>query len=457
MKKEKKEVLEGYFKKKGSKFSFWKKVYCTFNVGEKLLQTFKNEKDQKAGKVLKEIHITPEINIIVLSQEHPPQIIFQLPKSKKMVISNPDSDVITEWGRYLTNENEEDEMSMDMFNILSTIGRGSYGKVMLCENKETHELYAIKSIHKNRLVQTNKVYTVVRERVILSKTKHPFIVSLCFAFQTPTKFYIGLEYVPGGDLFHLMSSDQDLPFLQMRLYIAEIALAIDYLHQNKIIYRDLKPENVLIGLDGHLKLTDFGLAKDLEEDSKQTTTTLCGTPEYVPPEMIRKHEYGPEIDWWALGIIAYEIIFREVPFTVENNNISALYDLILNTEPDYPQCHKVILSFLKGLLQKDPKKRFTFSDIKMHSFWKDFDWDKCYNKEYQPFYIPQINNIKKPDNFDPVFTKEIAQESIATPVSDTFKGFSFAGIDNIPENEEDSKIVYDNPDSATFAPTEMKF
>jgi serine/threonine protein kinase len=198
---------------------------------------------------------------------------------------------------------------MDEFDSISVIGRGNYGKVMLCQSKFTRERFAIKTVRKAVLLKSQKVHTVIRERQILEQVTSPFIVRLCFAFQTPSKFYLGLEYVPGGDLFHRLT-DRTNPITpaDARLYIAEIALALDYVHEAGVLYRDLKPENVLVCRDGHLKLTDFGLAKQM--NAEEETATFCGTPEYVAPEMIRKENYSYAIDWWALGVLAFELVFR---------------------------------------------------------------------------------------------------------------------------------------------------
>ena len=157
------------------------------------------------------------------------------------------------------------------------IVKGYYGKVMLCKEKKTHKIYAVKTVHKERLIKSGKIHTIFAERNVLLKVKHPFIVQIRFAFQTNTKFYLGLEYISGGELFKHLADSHKLSLDEVRLYVAEVALALDYMHSQHIVYRDLKPENILIDLDGHLKLTDFGLVKDLS--SNNTTSTFCGTAE----------------------------------------------------------------------------------------------------------------------------------------------------------------------------------
>jgi serine/threonine protein kinase len=276
-------------------------------------------------------------------------------------------------------------------------------------------------------MKSKKVQTVIRERRILEKASSPFVVSLRFAFQTPAKFYLGLEYVQGGDLFRRMSSETDrISDHDARLYIAEISLALDYLHQAGVVYRDLKPENVLICPDGHLKLTDFGLAKSI--DAEEATTTFCGTPEYVAPEMVRREHYSYPIDWWALGILAFEMLFGVSPF-VSSNRVR-LYQLILNNPPVYPSgVDPVEMDFVSKLLNKNPKARGTLETLRGHPYWKGLDLDAVARKEVAPDFVPVCRRDSPAENFDSEFTNMAAQDSMATPVrvGGEFQGFSFIG------------------------------
>jgi serine/threonine protein kinase len=322
---------------------------------------------------------------------------------------------------------------MDHFSILAVIGRGSYGKVMLCQSKATGERIAIKAIPKSTLIKCQKVHTVIRERMILEKVSSPFIVQLKVAFQTPSKFYLGLEYVAGGDLFRRMSADgQAIRFHDARLYIAELGFALDYLHRAGIIYRDLKPENVLINTDGHLKLTDFGLAKRLDVD--ETTATFCGTPEYITPEMLRQERYSYASDFWALGVLAYELLFNDHPFSAPNR--VRLYEMVLDKEPAWPRrADPVHKDFLSKLLRKDPRERATFSSLRNHAFWTGLDLDAVFRREVQPMYIPPNDTLVPGLNFEREFTQEVQRDSFAAPVGDggnfDFEGFSLPG-DSLP-------------------------
>ena len=398
----------GNLKKKTAYFGIWQSCFC--EVRDSSFIIYKNKESKN-----------PERTIPLL----PTTVAEPLPNdSKRFRVDNPgepsnlflaeSEEATMEWILSIKSQSIKDKTTtMDDFQIISVLGRGFYGKVMLVQRKGTKNLYAIKTIHKARLVQSKKVHTVFSERNVLMKVKHPFIVSLSFAFQTASKFYLGLEYAPGGELFYYMDSVGSVVLDDARLYIAEIGLAISYLHSLGIIYRDLKPENILFDADGHIKLTDFGLSKSLVDS--QETTTFCGTSEYLAPEVIMQKPYSYGIDEWALGILSYEMILGSTPFYDENKAI--MFGRIVSENPYFPPgLDERILDFISRLLTKDPKQRPAFNDLKTHPFFEGFDWDKVYNKEYRPNFIPQIKDPLNPTNFDPEFTTEMPTDSFATPV-----------------------------------------
>ena len=313
-------------------------------------------------------------------------------------------------------------LSMNDFKIISVLGRGFYGKVMLVQKIDNGELFAIKSIQKSRLKDSGKSQSVITERNIMMKAHHPFIVNLCFAFQTETKFYLGLEYAPGGELFYHMEKMQVIQIDDARLYTAEIGMALSYLHSLGIVYRDLKPENILLDAHGHIKLTDFGLSKDILKDDS-TTTTFCGTSEYIAPEVILQMPYGYSVDFWGLGILTYEMILGTTPFYDDNK--SKMFNNIVSAEPYFPpQLDRRISDFIKRLLNKNPNERATFEQLRSHPFFEGFNWKKVYNREYRPNFIPQTKDPLNPVNFDPEFTTEI--------VADSFVPATIEDVGNIP-------------------------
>ena len=353
-----------------------------------------------------------------------------------MILSFDNKKEILKWATAIRNSlTVSPILSMASFRILSTIGRGFFGKVMLVQHRTTGELFAIKSIQKKRLIETRKLHTVVAERSILLKAKHPFLVRLCFSFQTSSKFYLGLEYAAGGELYYHMEKRGKIPVEEARLYLAEIALAIDYLHSIGIIYRDLKPENILLDGDGHIKLTDFGLSKEVENNN--TTSTICGTTEYLAPEMILRQPYTYSIDWWSLGILTYEMLTEGNPFLGDNRG-KTLQNIVKAVPQFPPGMPDDAIELTKALLTKDPKLRPGFSKIKKMKFFSSLNWEDVYNKKYTPLFIPEsVGNIAA--NFDPEFTTENPVDSAVQSASCNFPDFSYTGL---PIDERNQSINF---------------
>ena len=185
--------------------------------------------------------------------------------------------------------------------IISVIGRGNTGKVYLVEYKKTSELYALKSIKKNLLIEDDQIKNIILEKNILKSLKHPFLCYLAFSFQTQEYIYFVMNYVKGGELFQHMKNFKYFEEDKVKFYAAQIGLALQYLHSNNLIYRDLKPENILMDQDGYLQIADFQMAKFLENGNK--TKSFCGTPEYLAPEILRTEEYNFMVDWWSFGVL----------------------------------------------------------------------------------------------------------------------------------------------------------
>lgn len=208
--------------------------------------------------------------------------------------------------------------SLESFKTLKVIGRGSYGKVFMVEQKTTGKIYAMKVLKKAAITDERGKERVLTERDIIMSIKHPYIVTLHYSFQTETKLFFILDFLNGGDLYtHIMNYGK-FKENRARFYTAEMVLAINHLHENGIVYRDLKPQNILIDTEGHLKLTDFGLSKaNFEQDQ---THTICGTIKYIAPETISGKSYNHTVDWWSLGIILYRMLTGKLPYPTNKNS-----------------------------------------------------------------------------------------------------------------------------------------
>lgn len=198
-------------------------------------------------------------------------------------------------------------LTIDSFELLKVIGKGSFGKVMQVRKRDTLRIYALKTIRKAHIVSRSEVTHTLAERTVLAQVNSPFIVPLKFSFQSKEKLYLVLAFVNGGELFHHLQREGKFNETRSRFYAAELLLALEHLHGFNVVYRDLKPENILLDYTGHIALCDFGLCK-LNMSASETTNTFCGTPEYLAPELLSGHGYTKCVDWWTLGVLLYEMV-----------------------------------------------------------------------------------------------------------------------------------------------------
>ena len=296
-------------------------------------------------------------------------------------------------------------ISMNDFQPLKLVGKGSFGKVILVKYFENNKIYAMKILKKEDIIKRNQVNHTKTERLILEKLNHPFIAKLKFAFQDEQKLYLVTEFMQGGELYFHLKRNSYFKEKAVKFYMSQILLAIEYLHNNGYIYRDLKPENILIDKDGNIKLTDFGLCKMLLSE-QNTTDTLCGTPEYLAPEIFKRQSYTKCVDWFSFGILLYEMICGSLPFKLKNRKIE---ESVYDTKIEYPEKMSLEARDTIGkLLEIEPEKRLGYNsseEIKNSSFFKDMDFNKVYNKEYRPPFKPKLNGDLDLKYFDINFTE----------------------------------------------------
>ncbi|XP_053238652.1 RAC-gamma serine/threonine-protein kinase isoform X1 [Podarcis raffonei] len=274
--------------------------------------------------------------------------------------------------------------TMNDFDYLKLLGKGTFGKVILVREKASGKYYAMKILKKEVIIAKDEVAHTLTESRVLKNTRHPFLTSLKYSFQTKDRLCFVMEYVNGGELFFHLSRERVFSEDRTRFYGAEIVSALDYLHSGKIVYRDLKLENLMLDKDGHIKITDFGLCKEGITDAA-TMKTFCGTPEYLAPEVLEDNDYGRAVDWWGLGVVMYEMMCGRLPFY--NQDHEKLFELILMEDIKFPRTlSSDAKSLLSGLLIKDPNKRLgggpdDAKEIMRHSFFTGVNWQDVYDKK----------------------------------------------------------------------------
>lgn len=290
---------------------------------------------------------------------------------------------------------------------------------MLVCKKTSGQYFAMKILNKETIEKRNQQFHTKSERNIMAKMDMPFIVKLQHAFQTPEKLYFVMEFVPGGELFYHLRRAKRFSEERTVFYAAEIVLALEFLHRRDIIYRDLKPENVLLDKDGHIKLTDLGLSKEGVILNKEKTYTFCGTPEYLAPEIIKGDGHGKEVDWWSLGILIYEMLNGRAPF-VSKNRQEVLKSILQKRIEMKSFFSAEAKRLLRKLLCVDPQKRLGSSsrdaeEIKAEPFFKSINWAELEQKRVKPVFNPEVAADDDCKNIDPMFLKE---EPVDTPTDD---------------------------------------
>jgi serine/threonine kinase 38 len=379
------------------------------------------------------------------------QVVVEAPKAEEKQQVAP---VVTENG-------VKKKMKMDDFEKIKIIGRGAFGEVMIVRKKDSGEIFAMKVMRKIDMIKKNQVQHIRAERDLLSAADNPWVVKLFYSFQDENNLYLVMEYLPGGDLMTVLMKKDILSEYETKFYIAETAQAIHSVHQMEYIHRDLKPDNILLGKDGHVKLTDFGLCKNVENDAKSVVTkyeeatkhshgaednlktekpnkskrhrklaySTVGTPDYIAPEVFERKGYGNECDWWSLGVIMFECIVGYPPFFADDPLTTCRKIVNWRKTLEFPSDVEIpphAISLIKSLVC-DKSDRLDFERIKTHPFFAGVDWNNLHGS-LRPPIVPEVTHDADARNFDN-FEEQVHDEKedgkAIKPSGGEFEGYTF--------------------------------
>ncbi|XP_061431308.1 cAMP-dependent protein kinase catalytic subunit PRKX [Lethenteron reissneri] len=318
---------------------------------------------------------------------------------------------------------EDAAYSLEQIEMLTVVGTGTFGRVLLVRHRHSAAFYALKVMSIADVLRLKQERHVQSEKDILRDVQpHPFIIQLFWTHHDERFLYMLMEFVSGGELFSYLRTDGRFAASRAAFFAAEITCALAYLHSRAVVYRDLKPENVLLDRDGHVKLTDFGFAKILQ-DRRVATWTMCGTPEYLAPEIIQSKGYGKGVDWWALGVLIFEMLCGYPPFYDEVP--INIYKKILDGKVEFPRQPQLDLfskDLIKKLLASDRTRRLGnmkdgAEDVKRHRWFKHIDWALVPQRKLKPPIIPKVSHAGDISNFES-YPEEDWKDAAVIPAKD---------------------------------------
>lgn len=332
---------------------------------------------------------------------------------------------------------DSDKLQVTDFDLLKVVGKGAFGKVMLVRKKANagaNQIYAMKVLKKSVISAKGQIEHTKSERSILCEIRHPYIVRLRFAFQSDDKLYLVTDYYNGGSLFYHLRKSRYFAEDRAKFYAAQLLSALDHLHQQHIIYRDLKLENVLMDNLGNIALTDFGLSKQ-NIDLTGGATTFCGTAEYIAPELLKGQKYGAGVDWWSFGILLFEMMHGRTPFYDKNRKL--MFYRIINTTPSFPpQFSTEACDCIRSLLSVSEQDRLGAGsrgarDIMDTAFFSTIDFDKLLKRELVPPFKPDVVNEFDTKYVPKTYLQAEARDSEVDKkkgeVNPDFEAFTFKG------------------------------
>lgn len=293
-----------------------------------------------------------------------------------------------------------ESFSLSQLERIVTIGKGTFGRVELARDKITGAHYALKVLNIRRVVDMRQTQHVHNEKKVLLQLKHPFIVKMYASEKDSNHLYMIMEFVPGGEMFSYLRASRSFSNSMARFYASEIVCALEYIHSLGIVYRDLKPENLMLSKEGHIKMADFGFAKELRD----RTYTICGTPDYLAPESLARTGHNKGVDWWALGILIYEMMVGKPPF--RGKTTAEIYDAIIEHKLKFPRSFNLAAKDLvKKLLEVDRTQRIGCmkngtQDVKEHKWFEKVNWDDTLHLRNEPPIVPTLYHPGDTGNFD---------------------------------------------------------
>lgn len=331
-------------------------------------------------------HEKPEESAVTYSHEVQQQHLRYLDALKQQflgIYSNPPTSVKT----------------VEDYDKVKTLGKGGYSTILLVRDKNTLEILTMKAIEKAEIVEKNHTKQILCEKKILQSVHFPFTTTMSAGFTDNVYVYFVMPFESGGELFSLIRNSRSLSETLVKFYAGQVVLGVEYLHHCSVIHRDIKPENIFISRDGYLKLGDFGFSKVI----KSRTWTLCGTPEYLAPEIILSKGYSFAVDWWAMGVLIFEMSCGYTPFY--SSSREKQYDKIIRGAFTVPNgVSSTCRALIKRLLVVDPTNRYGslkagVYDIKNAKWFSDMDWLALFHKKIEPPYIPEVQNEGDAENF----------------------------------------------------------
>lgn len=333
----------------------------------------------------------------------PADIHIQFDDDLTPILQKAKENVNSKWARTITSN-----AKISDFEIIKTLGQGSFSKVMLVRHlKGNREFYAMKVMSKRQIIRENTVEHVLMEKKILSCIKYPFLIDYIAHFKNNANLFIVLELCIGGEMHVHLKRQQKFEENLCKFYAAQVVLALEYLHFVGIIFRDLKPENIVIDRNGYLKITDFGFAKKID---RKKTKTICGTPEYYAPEILKKMQYSYPVDWYTLGILIYEMASGRPPY--RSSNLVRLYQQILDGQMKFPlHFSQETIDIIQALTKHSISLRLrSVKLVKAHTYFETINWSQIHKKTAKPPFVPDVRGDSDTQNFDKQVEEPLEEE-----------------------------------------------